>query len=323
MSANAKQKLFPVGRMVQGSLYEKQTKDMQGNPLTIKSGPNKGQSTQRYFFAVAYPKTPGVTHWGLEPWGTDILAFGRAMWPAGQAETAKFAWKVTDGDSTEFNEGTPPRRHCDHEGFPGHWVVKFNSQYAPKVYNASGDPILEPEAVKRGYFIEVMGSIDTNENAQKPGIYINHSMVALRGFGEEIKSGPDPKAVGFGKSALPPGASATPVGTAAFPASAAPTAAGAPPAPGAPPPLPPAASAAPPAAPAPTSVALAPGFMAPPPPGAAPLPPSAAPAPPPPPAAVPAPQGPQMTALATGVTYEAFLAKGWTPEAMRAGGYLL
>ena len=43
----------PRGRFVQGDAFEPQTTDQQGAPLTIKTGPNAGQPTKRWFMAVA------------------------------------------------------------------------------------------------------------------------------------------------------------------------------------------------------------------------------------------------------------------------------
>lgn len=312
----------PVGRLVSGDLYKPQTKDMQGNELTIKTGPNKGQKTQKFFFALAVPKT--AAHWSAEPWGVEVWAFGHAQW-AGKADRTtgqlpkKFAWKITDGDSTEVNDFTN-RRNCDREGFPGHWIINFSSSFAPKLFNSTGDPIHEPGAIKIGYYVVVAGSIMSNGNDTNPGMYMNHNMVGLVGYGAEIRQGPDPKAVFKGGYALPPGASAVPVGG-ALPAAA--------PVPAGSPPPPPAAHApAPVAAPPPTAVTPSPSFIPPPAPGAAPAPAPAAPpapaaAPPPPP---PAAAGPQLTALAAqqapGVTYASFIASGWNDAQLRAKGYL-
>lgn len=65
-------------------------------------------------------------------------------------------------------------------------------------------------------------------------------------------------------------------------------------------------------------------------PAAAPLPsaPDATPAPPPydahlPPPPVAPPAGPQMTDKANGAPYEAFIAKGWTDETLRAQGFMV
>ena len=73
-------------------------------------------------------------------------------------------------------------------------------------------------------------------------------------------------------------------------------------------------------APAPAPVAPHPGFVE----GAAaaPIPPSPA-VPAAPAAPVPAaPAAPVMTALAAGVSYEAFIAQGWTDDTLRAAGYI-
>jgi hypothetical protein len=43
-----------------------------------------------------------------------------------------------------------------------------------------------------------------------PGVYLNHDMIALSGYGDLIASGPNVSEAGFGGAALPPGASATP-----------------------------------------------------------------------------------------------------------------
>lgn len=298
----------PVGRLVQGDLYKPQTKDQQGNPLVIKTGPNKGQATQKYFFALAVPKTPGAQHWSQEPWGDPIWRYGHAAWPTGQATSPSFAWKIEDGDSVIPNK--MGRKNCDREGFPGNWIINFSSSFPSKVFTSTGDPIVEPGAVKLGYYVVVAGSVDSNENPTNPGIYMNHNMVGLAGYGAEIRQGPDPKAVFKGGYALPPGASATPVGG-ALPAT--PPAA---PVPGAPPAyVPPPAPA--PALPPQTAVQPAPSFLAPPPPPGVPAPPPAAVAPPPPPA------GPVLTAKAPpGTTYPQFIAAGWTDATLRAAGYL-
>lgn len=282
--------LFPVGRVVQGSLYVPQEKDQQGNPLVIKTGPNKGQPTKKYFFALATPKAPGETHWAQTAWGQQMWALAHAAWPQGQANSPSFAFKVEDGDSVVPNK--KGRKNSEREGFPGNWIVGFSSSFAPKIVTASGDPILEPGAVKLGYFVEVLGSIASNENSDNPGIYVNHTFVALRGFGPEITTGPDARSVGFGKSALPAGASAAPVGVAAFPALPQPTA----------------------VAPAPvmTAVAPAPSFIAPP--------------PPPQPIAVSvpvAPVGPVMTPKAAGQSYAAFISAGWNDGTLRSNGYMV
>ena len=203
--------LTPVGRMVAGSMYKPNTTDYQGNPLTIKTGPNAGQPRQEYFFAIAIAKA-GEQHWSQTEWGQVIAQAGFSGFPNGEAQNRQdFAWKITDGDSQQPNRNNVAP--CSKEGYPGHWVLGFSSSFAPKLYNADGtQQLTEPDAIKCGYFIQVSGSVEANGNTNNPGVYLNHNMVALAGYGEEIHTGPDPRSVGFGGQPLPAGASATPLG---------------------------------------------------------------------------------------------------------------
>lgn len=197
----------PVGRMVMGSLYKPQTTDADGKPLTIKSGPNAGQPQVKYFFAIAIPKGQ-ERHWAETPWGQTIYKVGAEAFPQAH-QSPTFAWKVVDGDSTIPNtKGVAP---VSREGYKGNWVLSFNSGFAPKIYNKDGSQALvEPDAVKLGYYIQVNGDVDGNGSSQRPGVFVNHSMVALSAFGPEIIVGPDPTSAGFGSAPLPAGAMAQP-----------------------------------------------------------------------------------------------------------------
>jgi len=342
--------LFPVGRMVQGDLYKGNDTDFVTKQKKVYPAghPKAGQPKISYFFAVAIPKNPGEQHWSQavnpttrEPWGQKIWQYGHAAWPKGEAQHPSFAWKIEDGDDTRPNKNG--RVNANTEGFKGCWIVGFSSTLPPKIYNASGQALTEPGAVKRGYYIEVYGSYTSNESQGNAGIYINGDHVALRGYGDEIRSGPDPTQIGFGKSALPAGASATPMGGTPFPVAAAfPVAGGGAPSPafptpGMPPaaggyggPPPPPVSGAPsmgsPAflgasAPGPTTAA----FPSSPPPTAAQQPTYVTPAPsflsPVPPPAPPV-AARQMTPKAAGATYEQFRAQGWTDDMLRQQGFM-
>ena len=335
----------PVGRLVQGSVDEPQTKDAQGNPRVIKTGPNAGQPNPQYFIAVAFPKA--------DPQG-EFAAFWQVLLaqaaadfpnlfpqgPAGACVHPNFSFKYVDGDGRDQN-GKP---NAEKEGFAGHHVIRFASSYPPRCFHAgryaAHEQIQEKGAIKRGYFVRVNGSVEGNGNAQRPGLYVNLDMVELSAYGPEIVSGPDAsQAFGGGPAALPAGASAAPLAApsaptgaypAAPPASAAPDYAppAAPPAPA--PAAPPAAAGGYPAAasPAPASPPYA-GFI--PPAGGAPaaspgvpaaMPatsPIASPTSAPPP---PAP-GPQLTAAAKGATYEQLIAAGWTDETLRQHGLMI
>lgn len=291
----------PVGRLVGGSVSTPHTQDSNGQPLVYKSGAKMGQPRVEFSFGLAIAK--GVEqHWNQTAWGKPLWHAGVAGFPQGQYNSPAFSWKVTDGDSAIPNtKGTAPNTR---EGYPRHWILWFSSATAPRLYADAGTRALhEPDAIKLGYFVQVQGNVKSNDEVMKPGIYLNHNMVCLAGYGEVIQTGPDPRAAGFGQSPLPAGASAVPL------AGMAPT------------------GAVPLAGMAPT--------------GAAPLPPMAAQmvanhmpvAPNPailqvpavPPAAPVAPPAPQMNpqALAAGHTYAAFKAAGWSDDQMRQAGYLL
>lgn len=302
--------LFPIGRFVMGSMYEPQTEDADGKPLVIKTGDKKGESTVRYFFGLAIPKG-AEQHWAMTEWGAKLWAIGHAGQPNAHQMPA-FAWKVKDGDSQVPNKkGNKP---CDQPGHKGHWVLSFSSSFAPKIVNSDGSAaIIAPDAVKPGYYIQVYGSVQYNDSQQNPGIYLNHGLVSLQAYGEEIHFGVDPKKVGFG-GALPPGASAAPVGgMSAPPVISTPGAPAAPPAPPAAA-APPAVPAAP---PAPTAVQPSAAFV----------PAAAAGGPPPPPAAAqvapPPAAGPQMTPAAGSNTYASYIAAGWTDAQLRQYGLML
>ena len=330
----------PVGRIVMGSLYDPSTTDAEGKPLVVKTGPNAGQPRVNYFFALAIPKG-AEPHWAHTPWGQQIWNVGNQAFP-NAAQSPAFAWKIEDGDSQIPNK--KGRKPCENEGWRGHWILKFSGGFAPKVYQQEGAgyvQVMQKDFCKPGYFVEVAFSVDGNGSQSQPGVYINHSMVCFRAYGPEITFGPDVASAGFGAAPLPVGASMTPpAGAIPMPQApaAAPAAYAPPPLPGAPvgyapPPVPagvpqipgvapaplpqggfaPMPSAPVPGAPAPIPVMPNPGFVQVPPPAPAPM------APP------PAPVAPvrQMTAAAQGVTYEAYVAAGWSDAQLVQNGLML
>jgi hypothetical protein len=288
----------PVGRFIQGDPFEPQTKDMQGNPRVVKSGPNMGQPNPQYFVALAIPKTPGVTDWKQEPdpFFQTVLRVAQASFPDGKWQWPQFAWKIVDGDSTAMNQRG--RAWNTIEGYAGHWVCRFASSFPPKCFArpnyAATDQITDRNRIKRGHYLTVNGSCEGNRDTNKPGTYLNLDLVSWEGFGPEIVGGPDANEAFAQAPALPAGASATPVVPAAAPAPVAAPASVAPVAPVA----------------APAAVAPAPytGFMAP-------------PAPPAPVnTAVPARQ---MLPAAGGATYEQMIAAGWTDVTLLQHGMMV
>jgi hypothetical protein len=340
----------PVGRIVMGSLYEPNTTDADGKPLVVKTGPNAGQPRAQYFFALAIPKNPGEQHWAQTPWGAQIWQLGHQAFPHA-AQAADFSWKIVDGDSQQpgkLYKGKPGKKPCENEGWPGHWVLKFSGGFAPKVYQQEGTGYvqrMEKDFCKPGYFAEVAFSVEGNNSQTSPGVYLNHSMVCFRAYGQEITFGPDVASAGFGAAPLPAGASMTPpAGTIPAPGVAAP--APLPSMPGQVPNVPLMANAGLPSYPVPPVAAAVPVNGLPQVPGVAPLPlPPAgsapmpyapvpgAPAPIPvtpnpgfvqmPPPAPVTPPARQMTAAAQGLPYEAYVAQGWTDAQLVQNGLML
>jgi len=203
--------LTPVGRLVQGSPFTPNTKDATGAPLVYKTGANAGQPRSDYYMAIAIPKTdPGLTELFEK-----ITRAAHAGFPGGQYNSPNFAWKFMDGDGTDSN-GQP---YANREGFAGCYIFKFSGGFPPTCYAKGGLGVLtDPESIKRGYYIRIYGSTTGNGSAQQPGIYLNHNMVELIGYGDEIISGPDGAAIfgGAPVASLPPGASATPIASASL-----------------------------------------------------------------------------------------------------------
>lgn len=294
----------PVMRFVQGDLFEAQTKDMQGNPRVVKSGPNAGQPAPQFFVAGAIPKND--PHWPA--FEAQIKQVAAAAFPSlfpqgpqGACVNPNFSFKIIDGDGRDMTG----KLNSEKEGFAGHWVVRFTTGFAPSIYPKGKyspmDRINDKNLVRRGHYIRIAGTMSGNNDMMKPGVYLNMSLVEHCGYGDEIVSGPSASEAFAQPAVLPAGASPTPL--AAAPHAVPPAVNGAPQPLSAP--LP---TASPTSAPQPYG-----GYMQ-----TAPAPAPTAP-PPAPPAA---PAGPVMTAKAAGVPYAAFLAQGWTDETLRANGYI-
>lgn len=347
----------PRGRLVQGDAFEAQTTDQNGAPMTIKTGPNAGQPTKKWFMAVAFKK--GVPE--NEAYIQQIGAFAAQVWPAyfpsGSNGVAplfgcirpNFSCKVMDGDGIDDNG----KRNAEKPGFAGHWVVKYTTSIqAPGVWQEPNFDemarVTDPRLLPTGYFVKINHTMQSNENDQRSGIYVNLDKVAIcqdQNGAEVIQSGPS-AAEAFGAAPARPAVAApapsgglVPVPGAAYTiealrgagwtdeqivngghATRAPAAPPAPlpaPTPAAPPPVPTPAVPTPvpavpvPATPSPTSPAPAPydGFIP-----AAPGAP--APAAPPTPART-------MTAAANGFTYEQLIATGWTDAQLIAQGMMV
>ncbi len=310
----------PVGRLVQGDLYTPNTTDRKGNPLVVKTGPNKGQPATQFYFALAIEKNnPDWPAFYQLLYNEARQGYPACFDAAGNIIHPRFTMKISDGDGVDA-DGKP---NSAKEGFAGHWIVKFTSSYACKVVK---DEMLEftKDFAKCGHYGRVIGSASPNIGSDVPGLYVNPEVFEWYGYGKEIQGGINAVAAvqAAGRAAyVPAGMSTVPMGgapaaTATPPAPGTPPAAMAPPAPAAPaamqPPAPPApAPAAPPANP------MQHQFIQ----GATATPPS--PGTPPAPPAPAAPAAPRYVPTALGAAYplEAWLAAGHTVDSLVASGH--
>lgn len=245
---------YQPGRYVGGDMYEvKQKKDNNDQPrVYAPTHKRAGEPMMECYFGLAIPKAPnqtaaalaamglpGFVHgWALKPTDWDqrypgVAYWGEVIWleahrdpffanlinPQTQRiDTSTFAWKIDDGDDpTPRGERMIPLNK--REGHAGCWIINLKSGGLPKIYDDNSQPLLDNGAIKRGWWVEVFGSVQGNSQAKKPGVYLNHQMVSYRAPDKEISYGPDVKAAGFGKFALPTGVSAQPIGpTTNFPA---------------------------------------------------------------------------------------------------------
>ena len=282
----------PIGRIVGGDPHNmtQNIDDKTKQPKVRQDGAPMLSS----YMAIAIPKND--PEWPA----FDAMCKNEAkrLWPDGRWEHPAFSTKIEDGDSTTLNKKM--KRNCDREGYPGHWIVKVGSGYAPTVNvwltaaQATEQGRVPPGKqaidgwyaspggeVNSGDYVRVAGTIDTNKRDDSPGMYMNYNQCALQRKGVPIVVGVDANEA-FG-SAPPPGA---------------------------------AGGVAPAPAPTPAAATTAyTGYMDPK--TDAPLPP-ASDAPPPPSAA-----GPTMTAKAGATTFEQFKAKGWTLQQLIANGYVI
>lgn len=190
-----------VGRLVNGSITEKRTKDSDNREIPADK--------QRFEFGVAFEK---AAIWPMlaEQWypflagelARDQNALTRMTnW---FSTMTGFSMKVADGDK-------PSAEGRANEHTKGCFVLYFSSMYAPKAVGP--DPAfteIDAATVKRGFYVQVAGNIGPNDQpGDRAGIYLNGNIVRLIAEGEEIRGGIDAAAAFRGAAAptaLPPGA---------------------------------------------------------------------------------------------------------------------
>ena len=195
----------PVGRLVQGDLFRGNDKDKNGQPYIIKTGPNKGSPTTKYYFAVAFPKVlqDGSPNTPFIDFFKSVIDVARSGYPslfAGPIDSftgkpgcthPRMTYKITDGDGVD-NNGVS---NATKEGWAGHWIVKFNGNFPPKCFEYGKflpeQQLTSPSQIKIGDFAAVSGTVEPNIGSDVPGVYMNGNLVALMGSGPAIVSGPN------------------------------------------------------------------------------------------------------------------------------------
>jgi len=211
MSRHTEYGSSPVGRLISGDPWVKQTTDANNRPIP--------EDKQSYWFAVAIEKNaPGMNEMlGLmfkaAQAGYGQAAHIMAQINMGLAATA-FSWKIADGDEMRANPTTgalePRWKHGK-----GCWIAKFSTtlQIASAKYNGAVPTYCDPSEIKRGYYVTVPFSTSANGNTDHTaGIYLNPQTVCLVGFGAEIVGGPSlEQQLGAGPGAyVPAGMTQTP-----------------------------------------------------------------------------------------------------------------
>jgi hypothetical protein len=197
--------------MVAGDPLEKITEDQNGNPLVIKTGANIGKPTQKYYLAIAIPKTdPKLAELFQACQVEAKKAFPSLFDANGRCARQDFAWKLDDGDSTVLNKNNV--RPCDREGWPGHYIFHLSTSLPIKCFSKLTNTFFtEPGILKRGYYVMVNVAIKGNDQTTNPGIYLNPATVVMVAYGEEITYGPSVEELSALPVSLPPGASTTPL----------------------------------------------------------------------------------------------------------------
>jgi len=222
----------PVGRLISGDPWTKQTTDLNNRPIP--------EDKQPFWFAVAIEKNaPGMNEMLGLMFKAAQAGYGQApqimaQINMGLAATA-FSWKIADGDEMRANDTTGEQELRWKHG-KGCWVVKFSTRLsiASAKYQGGVPTYCDPSEIKRGYYVTVPFSTSANGNMDHTaGVYLNPETVCLVGFGPEIVGGPSlEQQLGAGPGAyMPAGMTQTPQlpsGAAPAPAQAAPAPSGMP-----------------------------------------------------------------------------------------------
>lgn len=170
--------LSPLGRLVEGDLYEGSLEGYQGKVL----------ESEVFYFALAVPKNDPATPAMLQAieghaWQSSqmlpiamqrIQAFRiGSPPPAIEGQKPPYAWKIDDGDG-------PKRR--GRAGQAGCWILKFSGGFRPKIFNAQNGIISDKNQLPYvlGQYARVKFSAVINGlQDDQAGIFLNYNGVRI------------------------------------------------------------------------------------------------------------------------------------------------
>jgi hypothetical protein len=201
----------PVGRLISGDPWTKQTTDQNNRPIS--------EEKQSYWFAVAIEKNaPGMNEMLGLLFKAAQAGYANAPHIMAQINTglaaAAFSWKVVDGDEMRANP-TSGQQELRWKHGAGCWIAKFSTTLpiASAKYHGAVPTYCDPSEIKRGYYVTVPFSTSANGNQDHTaGVYLNPQTICLVGYGPEIVGGPTlEQQLGAGPGAyMPAGMTKTP-----------------------------------------------------------------------------------------------------------------
>lgn len=183
----------PVGRLVQGSVFQGNTTNKAGEKLVYKSGSSQGQERLEYYVGIAIKKDN-------QEWANffqKMVAIAKQDFPnyfvngsiPNIGANSNFSWKITDGDGLD-STGQP---YSNREGFAGCFILNAKTSFKPVVYDNNKPVNQITDGIKRGDYVRLICTIESNKGSasQKAGLYVNLHVAQLVGYGNEIFTTPD------------------------------------------------------------------------------------------------------------------------------------
>ena len=163
----------PVGRIVYNRIWDRVTKDAEGEPLTNRDGSLRTEQVILHAVAKDNPD--------LQNFFNKIRTEAKEV-SGSQCDKPGFNWKCYDGDDPKYNGKI---------GYAGHWIFKYVNGLpeSVKVYDKTVSEIItDPRACKCGDFITCLVYVRSNTSTKNPGIHLNLKAVRWYALGEEITS---------------------------------------------------------------------------------------------------------------------------------------